>query len=239
METEYRSRGASSDYRILYSDTPLTLGKTVKINSYIDHTLLKSDATQEQIKKLCEEAAQFQFACVCVNPTWIEYAYSLLKDKGIKVCSVVGFPLGANTTETKAQEAHQLVQLGASEIDMVINLGNLKSKNYSKVKSDIESVVKASNGSIVKVIIETCLLSDEEKKIACQLTQDAGAHFVKTSTGFSNAGATVHDIQLMKSVVGPNFGIKASGGIAERKFALELIESGATRIGTSKGPALI
>lgn len=211
----------------------------MRLNSFIDHTLLKPDATLEQITKLCEEASQFKFACVCLNPIWVAYAHSLLKDRGVNICSVVGFPLGANTTESKAHEAHQLVQLGANEIDMVINVRQLKSKHYSKVKSEIEAVVHASKGSIVKVIIETCLLTDEEKIVASQLCQEAQAHFVKTSTGFSIGGATLHDIQLIRSTVGPNFGIKASGGISEKKFALELINAGATRIGTSKGPALL
>lgn len=211
----------------------------MKINSYIDHTLLKPDATQEQIKKLCEEAIQYKFASVCINPTWVEYAYSLLTDNAIPVCTVVGFPLGANTTNTKANETRELLGLGAREIDMVMNIGQLKSKNFEQVKSDIAEVVKAAQGALVKVIIETCLLTDDQKKIACQLSQEAGAAFVKTSTGFSNAGATIKDIQLMRGVVGPNFGIKASGGISERQFALDLIAAGATRIGTSKGLELI
>lgn len=209
------------------------------LNSYIDHTLLKPDATQDNIKKLCEEAKQHHFACVCVNPTWVEYAYSLIKDTTISLCSVVGFPLGANTSESKSFEARQLVHSGVKEIDMVLNIGAFKSKRYDQVKLDIQSVVIAAKPSIVKVIIETCLLNDEEKKIACMLCVEAGAKFVKTSTGFSNSGATLHDVQLMRSVVGPNFGIKASGGISEQKFALELIQAGATRIGTSKGVAIV
>jgi deoxyribose-phosphate aldolase len=209
------------------------------LNSFIDHTLLKPDASQDNIKKLCEEAKQYHFACVYVNPTWVEYACGLLKDTPVNLGSVAGFPLGASTSESKASEAHQLVHLGANEIDMVLNIGALKSKKYDQVKSDVQSVVKAAQPAIVKVIIETCLLNDDEKKIACLLCVEAGAQYVKTSTGFSSGGATLHDVQLMRSVVGPDFGIKASGGISDQAFALELIQAGATRIGTSKGVAIV
>lgn len=209
------------------------------LSSYIDHTLLRPDATKDNIEKLCEEAKQFQFACVCVNPAWAEYAYSLLKDSSIKLCSVVGFPLGGSTSEMKSSEANQLVKFGVDEIDMVLNIGALKSKKYDQVRLDIQAVVVSSQPSIVKVIIEICLLTDDEKKDACLLCIEAGAHFVKTSTGFSKSGATLHDIKLIRSIVGPDFGIKASGGISEKSFALELIQSGATRIGTSRGVEIV
>lgn len=209
------------------------------INHYIDHTLLKPDATQAEIKRLCEEAVHYQFASACVNPYWVEYAHSLIQGSSVKLCSVVGFPLGANTTETKITETEQLVKLGVDEVDMVLNIGALKSKEYHKVKRDIQAVVSAAQSRTVKVIIETCLLNDEEKKQACLLCMEASAHFVKTSTGFSLAGANIHDVSLMRSVVGPNFGLKASGGISDKAFALALIAAGATRLGTSKGVALI
>lgn len=208
---------------------------TISLNSYIDHTLLKPEATQEAIKKLCEEALQYGFASVCIYPTWVEYASSLLKGSSVKTCSVVGFPLGANTSKTKAYETYDLIQCGAQEVDMVINIGALKSKKYELVKSDIESVVKAAQPALVKVIIETCLLTEAEKRTASILCVEAGAHFVKTSTGFSSGGATLDDIKLIRRTVGTHFGIKASGGISDKSFAIELIQAGATRIGTSKG----
>ncbi|HEV8052713.1 MAG TPA: deoxyribose-phosphate aldolase [Parachlamydiaceae bacterium] len=201
--------------------------------------MLKSDATHENIETLCEEAKRFQFACVCINPCWVEFAGSLLQGSPVKLCSVVGFPLGANMSEIKALEASRLVSLGTHEIDMVLNIGALKSKDYAYVSKDIKAVVEAAKQSLVKVIIETCLLNDEEKRAACLLCMESGAHFVKTSTGFSKSGATLHDIQLMRSVVGPDFGIKASGGISDRAFALVLIQAGATRIGTSKGAGMV
>lgn len=209
------------------------------LNSYIDHTLLKPEASKENIEKLCQEAMQYHFACVCINPVWAEYACSLLKDSPVKVCSVVGFPLGANMTEVKVFETLQLIKVGVEEIDMVLNIGALKSKNYDQVLFDIQSVVKAAKPHLVKVILETCLLTDEEKEVACLICKDAGAHFVKTSTGFSKSGATLHDIELMRRVVGSDIGVKASGGIADKEFALALIQAGATRIGTSRGVALV
>ncbi|MCE5316824.1 MAG: deoxyribose-phosphate aldolase [Parachlamydia sp.] len=209
-----------------------------QLHSYIDHTLLKPEATDREIEKLCLEALQYGFASVCVLPVWVKLAYSLLQDR-CKVCSVVGFPLGGNISQIKAQEAGQLVQDGASEIDMVISIGLLKSDRWADVRQDIQAVVKASQPAIVKVILETCLLSDEEKRIACRLSLEAGAHFVKTSTGFSKAGATLHDIALMREIVGPSFGVKASGGIRDRATALAMIDAGANRLGTSSGVTII
>lgn len=210
----------------------------LQLPSFIDHTLLKPEATDRDIEKLCDEALQYGFASVCVLPIWVKLAYSLLKDK-CKVCSVSGFPLGGNTSQIKAQEAAQLVQDGAKEVDMVISLGLLKSGRWAEVGSDIEAVVKASQNALVKVIFETCLLSDEEKRIACRLCIDAGAHFVKTSTGFSKSGATLQDIALMRETVGPTFGVKASGGIRDRETALAMINAGASRLGTSSGVAIV
>lgn len=209
-----------------------------QLHSYIDHTLLKPEATDKEIEKLCNEALQYRFASVCVLPIWAKLAYSLLRDR-CKVCSVVGFPLGGNATQIKAQEAAQLVQNGAAEIDMVLSIGLLKSGQWADVGQDIEAVVKASQPAIVKVILETCLLSDEEKRIACRLSLEAGAHFVKTSTGFSKAGATLHDIALMRETVGSSFGVKASGGIRDRATALAMIDAGASRLGTSSGVAIV
>lgn len=205
------------------------------LNQYIDHTLLKPEATLEEIQKLCKEGIEFQFASVCIQPTWVSTAAELLRGTQVKLCSVVGFPLGANTQEIKANEAHQLSELGVQEIDMVINIGALKSRDYQKALKDIQAVVQAAPSALVKVILETCLLSDEEKQIGAKLCVDAGAHFVKTSTGFSKSGATYHDVALLRKAVGPNFGVKASGGIRDLATALAMIDAGATRLGTSSG----
>jgi len=209
------------------------------LNRYIDHTLLKPEATMQEIQKLCEEGIAHQFASVCIQPTWVTYACDFLKGTEVMLCSVVGFPLGANTTENKSAEARQLAECGVQEIDMVINIGALKSKDYKKVRKDIEAVTQAAAPALVKVILETCLLTDEEKQTACLLSMEAGASFVKTSTGFSKAGATIHDVTLMRNVVGPDFGVKASGGIRDLSTTLAMIEAGATRIGTSSGVAII
>lgn len=209
------------------------------LNLYIDHTLLKPEADEAEICTLCKEAIQYQFASVCILPVWVKLAADLLKNSSVKVCSVVGFPLGANTKEIKAQEAQQLVADGASEIDMVISLGALKSKEYQKVKEEIEAVVYAAKPALVKVIIETCLLTDEEKQKASKLAKEAGAHFVKTSTGFSRSGATLEDVALMRKTVGPDVGVKASGGIRDLATALAMIKAGATRLGTSSGVAIM
>lgn len=206
----------------------------------IDHTLLKPEATKEQIVKLAEEAKEYSFASVCVNPAWVKTAAEILKDTpDVKVCTVIGFPLGATTSETKAFETKNAIENGADEVDMVINIGALKAQQNDLVESDIHSVVEAAKGkALVKVIIETSLLTDEEKKRACELSVKAGADFVKTSTGFSTGGATVEDIRLMRETVGPDIGVKASGGVRSREDALALVEAGATRIGASSGVAI-
>lgn len=206
----------------------------------IDHTALKSDTKKEAIVTLCEEAKQHDFASVCVNPTWVETAAELLKGTDVKVCTVIGFPLGANTPETKAFETTDAIAKGATEVDMVINIGALQDKNDALVERDIRAVVEAAKEkALVKVIIETCLLTEEEKVRACELSVKAGAHFVKTSTGFSTGGATVEDVALMRKTVGPNIGVKASGGVRDEKGMDAMVEAGATRIGTSSGVALI
>ena len=206
----------------------------------IDHTALKSDTKKEAIVTLCEEAKQHDFASVCVNPTWVETAAELLKGTDVKVCTVIGFPLGANTPETKVFETTDAIAKGATEVDMVINIGALQDKNDALVERDIRAVVEAAKEkALVKVIIETCLLTEEEKVRACELSVKAGAHFVKTSTGFSTGGATVEDVALMRKTVGPNIGVKASGGVRDEKGMDAMVEAGATRIGTSSGVALI
>ena len=204
------------------------------IYKMIDHTLLKQDATSEEIKKLCKEALEYNFASVCVNPTNVELAAKILNGSLVKVCTVIGFPLGANTTKIKVLEAKDAVENGATEVDMVINIGRLKDKDYDYVKKDIEAVVNEVKGkALIKVIIETCLLADEEKVIACKLASEAKADFVKTSTGFSTGGATTFDVKLMRETVGENMGVKASGGVRTSEYAKELIKNGANRIGAS------
>ena len=209
------------------------------IASIIDHTLLKPEATPAQIEKLCAEAAEYHFASVCVNPVYIPLAARLLKGTGVKVCCVVGFPLGAIAPEQKAAEAASCAAMGAEELDMVIHVGAAKAGDWALVQRDIEGVVKAAAGHTVKVIIETCLLTDEEKVKACEAAKAAGAHFVKTSTGFSTGGATTHDIALMRKTVGPEMGVKASGGIRDYETAMAMIEAGANRIGASAGIAIV
>ncbi len=202
----------------------------------IDHTILKPEATKDMVETLCKEAKEHKFAAVCVNPYYVKLCKEMLKDSNVKVATVVGFPLGINTKEVKALETIDAIKNGADEIDMVINIGALKAKDYAVVKEDIEAVVEASKDkAIVKVIIETCLLTDEEKIKACELSMEAGAHFVKTSTGFSTGGATIEDVKLMKSVVGDNLEVKASGGVRDLESAKRMIEAGATRLGTSSG----
>ncbi|MCM3442071.1 deoxyribose-phosphate aldolase [Metabacillus halosaccharovorans] len=211
-----------------------------KIANMIDHTALKADTTRDVIEKLCQEATEYQFASVCVNPTWVETAAQLLKNTEVKVCTVIGFPLGANTPETKAFETKDAIEKGATEVDMVINIGALKDKNDDLILKDIKAVVDAANGkALTKVIIETSLLTEEEKVRACELSVKAGADFVKTSTGFSTGGATVEDISLMRKTVGPTIGVKASGGVRDTEGAEALIKAGATRIGASSGVAII
>jgi deoxyribose-phosphate aldolase len=211
------------------------------IAALIDHTILKADATRAEVIKICREARQYNFASVCVNPSWVPLVRAELSGSPVKVCTVVGFPLGATSTESKAAEAAIAVRQGAEEIDMVINVGALKSGDQDFVKNDIAAVVKASHagGAIVKVILETSLLNDTEKAIACTLAKAAGADFVKTSTGFSTAGATAHDIALMRQSVGPEMGVKASGGIRSLQDLQTMTAAGATRIGASASVKIV
>lgn len=202
--------------------------------SYIDHTILKADAQPKDVEKLCKEAAEFEFASVCVNAANTRQAADLLKGTVVKVCTVVGFPLGATLSQVKAFEAEEAIKNGAGEIDMVINVGALKAGQLDIVENDIKAVATAcKDKALLKVIIETCLLTDEEKITACELAKKAGADFVKTSTGFSTGGATVEDIMLMRKTVGPRMGVKASGGVRDLETSLKMIEAGATRIGAS------
>lgn len=211
----------------------------MKYNTMIDHTALKSDTTKEAITTLCNEANEHQFASVCVNPTWVAYCAELLKDSNVKVCTVIGFPLGANTPETKAFETTDAIKNGADEVDMVINIGALKDQNYELVERDIKAVVTAANGTCVKVIIETCLLTNEEIEKVCTIARDVKATFVKTSTGFSTGGATPEDVALMKKTVGDALEVKASGGVRSFEDMVNVVKAGATRIGTSSGIKLI
>lgn len=206
------------------------------IASLIDHTLLKAEATAPQIEQLCKEAAEYNFASVCVNPTWVALAAKELENSEVKVCTVIGFPLGAATSETKAFETSDAIEKGAGEIDMVLNIGALKSGQEDVVKADVEAVVTAAKGkAIVKVILEVCLLTDEEIKLASRLSKQAGADFVKTSTGFSTGGATVEAVRMMRETVGPDLGVKASGGVRSLEDLEKMVEAGATRIGASSG----
>lgn len=210
------------------------------LENKIDHTALKPDTTREQIEKLCEEAKNYNFFSVCVNPTWVPYAKHLLKGSNVTICTVIGFPLGAATSATKAYETKYVIEKGAAEVDMVLNIGALKSGDEALVQRDIEAVVQAAGGqALVKVILETSLLTDEEKATACKLAVAAGADYVKTSTGFSGGGATVEDVRLMRKAVGPNIGVKASGGVRDACTAHQMIEAGATRIGASSSVAII
>ena len=208
-------------------------------NRLIDHTVLKPETQEEAVIKLCKEALEFNFASVCVNPTFVELCAGLLKGSEVKVCTVIGFPLGANTKEVKGFEALDAVNKGAEEIDMVINIGALKDKKYDYVYEEIKYIKECCKGRLLKVIIETCLLTDEEKVKACELSVKAGADYVKTSTGFSTGGATVNDIALMRKTVGPDLGVKASGGVRTYEDMVNMVEAGATRIGTSSGPKLM
>lgn len=211
------------------------------IAKIIDHTLLKADATQDQIAQLCYEAKKNGFAAVCVNPTHVKLCAQLLQGTPVHVCTVVGFPLGATPPEVKAYETQQSIDDGATEVDMVINVGALKSKDYALVERDIATVARTchTGGAILKVIIEAALLTDEEKVIACQLAKAAGADYVKTSTGFGPGGATVHDVELMRRSVGPEMGIKAAGGIKSYQDAKAMVTAGATRIGASAGVRIL
>ena len=229
-ELAFRTAAPVTDIESLTSDT---------IARFIDHTMLRPEATQAMILQLCQEAKQFNFATVCVNPVWVSLCVELLEDSDVLTCTVVGFPLGANTTESKALEAEELVSLGAAEIDMVLNIGNLKDKDYSSVYDDVLQVVDAADDAIVKVIIETCLLNEEEKIAACVLCKEAGAHYVKTSTGFGKSGATTQDVELLRRVVGPEIGVKAAGGIRDYRTAVSMLKAGASRIGTSAGVTVV
>lgn len=211
----------------------------MKMSKYIDHTLLKANATKEQILKLCEEAKEFDFASVCVNAGWVKTCKEALAGTDVKVCTVVGFPLGATTSGTKAYETKEAIANGADEIDMVMNIGAMKSQDYQLVEDDIRAVVEAADGKCVKVIIETCLLTDEEKVKACELSMNAKAAFVKTSTGFSTNGATVEDVKLMKDTVKEVCEVKAAGGVRTSEDFENMLKAGATRIGTSGGCQLL
>lgn len=204
------------------------------IAKIIDHTILKPEASVEAVEKICKEALEHKFASVCINPCHVALCSKILKDSSVKVCTVIGFPLGATTKEVKVFETKNAIDNGAEEVDMVINIGALKDKNYDYVKEDIKAVVEAARGkALSKVIIETCLLTDDEKIIACKLSKEAGADFVKTSTGFSTGGATKDDVKLMRDTVGLDMGVKASGGVRSTEDALNVIEAGASRIGAS------
>lgn len=212
----------------------------MNINKLIDHTALKPNTNKESILKLIAEAKTYDFASVCVNPCWVALAHQELKNTDVKVCTVIGFPLGANTTEVKVFETKDAIEKGAQEIDMVINVAMLKDKDYNYIENEIKQIVEASKDkAIVKVILETCLLTDEEIITASKLAKNAGADFVKTSTGFSTGGATVHDIALMRKTVGAEMGVKASGGVHTHEEALAMVEAGATRIGASAGVKLL
>src|SRR5512132_4601128 len=223
------------------SSTLGVIPQDMNLAKMIDHTLLKPDATQQEIAQLCFEAKKYGFASVCVNPTWVPLCAQLLKDSPVKVCTVIGFPLGATSSETKAFETRTAIEQGATEIDMVINIGALKARDLETVARDIRGVVNAAHarGILVKVIIETALLTDEEKTIASLISKEAGADFVKTSTGFAGGGATVHDVELMRKTVGPQMGVKASGGVRTFEDAASMIKAGATRIGASAGVKII
>jgi deoxyribose-phosphate aldolase len=207
----------------------------MNLNKYIDHTVLKADTPKAKVQQIIDEAIQYDFMSVCINPTWVSFAAEKLVATDVKVCTVIGFPLGANTSTVKAFEAAEAIKNGADEVDMVINIGAAKDGDWDLVESDIQAVVDASKDVTTKVIIETSLLTDEEKVKACQAAVRAGADFVKTSTGFSTAGATVADIALMRQTVGPDLGVKASGGVRSIADAQAMIEAGATRLGTSNG----
>ena len=223
------------------SDSSSTCNITpADIAHYIDHTLLKPEATEAQIKKLCEEAVKYGFYSVCVNSSWVEVCAKKLRGTGVKVCAVVGFPLGAMDSRTKAYETRNAIENGADEIDMVINVGALRNGDLINVEEDLRAVIRACRSTTTtKAIIETCLLTDEEKIIACQLVKKIGYDFVKTSTGFSTAGATAHDVALMRRTIGPKMGIKAAGGIHSFEEALLMIKSGATRLGASAGVKIV
>lgn len=211
----------------------------MRLNKTIDHTILNPDATKDEVIKVIDEAKAYDFASVCLEPCWVTLAAERLADSDVKVCTVIGFPLGANTKTVKAFEAKEAVENGADEVDMVLNIGALKSGEYDLVLEDMKAVREAAKDAVVKVILETCLITDEEKKKACALAKEAGMDFLKTSTGFSTAGATTDDVKLMREAVGDAMGVKASGGIRDRETAEAMIAAGASRIGASKSIAIV
>ena len=211
----------------------------MKLNGYIDHTLLKPETTEAQIRKLAEEAIEYEFCSCCVNTCYVPLTHELLKNSPVKTCCVVGFPLGAMSTEAKINETVKAIADGADEVDMVINVGALKDRKLDYVREEINDLKQVVGNRILKVIIETCLLTDEEKTIACELAVEAGADFVKTSTGFSSGGAVVEDVRLMRETVGAEMGVKASGGIRSRADAEAMVAAGATRLGTSSGVKIV
>lgn len=223
---------------IITTETAQILAKT-NVARLIDHTALRPEATGVQIEKLCREALHYHFYSVCINPYFVPLAKSFLSGSNVKICTVIGFPLGVTLSRVKAYETEEAIKEGAQEIDMVINVSALKDKDYKKVRKDIEVVVKSASGLICKVILENCLLTDEEKMVGCQLALQAGAHFVKTSTGFDKGGATTADIEFMRGVVGEYLGIKAAGGIRDYQTAVKMVEAGATRIGASQGVQIV
>lgn len=244
MSKHYFSRLIENEIARLESEPPppavnVSTLSTEQLAAYIDHTNLKPDATRDNIITLCEEAKQFQFMSVCVNPSRVPLCMEQLEDSPVLTCAVVGFPLGAGTSETKTIETEELVALGVDEIDMVLNIGRLKDEDFTYVYEDIQQVVDASEQALVKVILETCLLTEKEIIAACVLSKEAGADFVKTSTGFSKAGAATQHVSLMRHVVGSEMGVKAAGGIRTREAALAMIQAGASRIGAGAGVAIV
>ena len=208
-------------------------------NKMIDHTVLKADTPLETVKRICDEAMEYGFASVCINPCHVAYCADYLKDSDVNVCTVIGFPLGANTSAVKAFETKDAIANGADEIDMVMNIGALKDKNYDLVRNDVKAVVEAANGTLVKVILETCLLTEDEIKKACELCVEAKADYVKTSTEFSTRGATIEDVQIMKAAVQGKAKVKAAGGVRTHEDMVKIVEAGADRIGTSAGCSLV
>ena len=208
-------------------------------NKMIDHTVLKADTPLETVKRICDEAMEYGFASVCINPCHVAYCADYLKDSDVNVCTVIGFPLGANTSAVKAFETKDAIANGADEIDMVMNIGALKDKNYDLVRNDVKAVVEAANGTLVKVILETCLLTEDEIKKACELCVEAKADYVKTSTGFSTRGATIEDVQIMKAAIQGKAKVKAAGGVRTHEDMVKIVEAGADRIGTSAGCSLV
>lgn len=208
-------------------------------NKMIDHTVLKADTPLETVKRICEEAMEYGFASVCINPCHVAYCADYLKDSDVNVCTVIGFPLGANTSAVKAFETKDAIANGADEIDMVMNIGALKDKNYDLVRDDVKAVVEAANGTLVKVILETCLLTEDEIKKACELCVEAKADYVKTSTGFSTRGATIEDVRIMKEAVHGKAKVKAAGGVRTPEDMVKIVAAGADRIGTSAGCSLV